>query len=84
MKPPMRLIAAMAISTLEPARALPREIGHDGLIDEVPEFERGVILFEALSDLAVLVVLTEGSSSLGLVRRMARRERRSLEHALVA
>lgn len=77
-------IAAMAVCTLRQARGLAHEIGCDKLIDEIIELEHGLIIFEPLADLAVLVVLTKSISSLGLVRRTARRERQSLEDALAA
>ncbi|HLQ32107.1 MAG TPA: roadblock/LC7 domain-containing protein [Chloroflexota bacterium] len=75
-------VGAVATNAIGAAQALSEEVTRGRLIQAMIEFERGVVILEPISELGVLLVLTEDVSSMGRVRLVARRERKALEQAL--
>lgn len=77
-------VSAVATSAVGAAQALAAEVTRGQLVQAMAEFENGIVIMEPLSEVGVLLVITESVASIGRVRLVARREREALEQALAS
>ncbi|GAC1363977.1 MAG: roadblock/LC7 domain-containing protein [Herpetosiphon sp.] len=77
-------ICAVAAGGLAMGAALGREVKRGNTIQALVEYDRGVLLIEALNPEAVLLILTGGCEQIGRLRSLVRRHQAALMSALAA
>ncbi len=75
-------VGAVATTGLGASQVLAEEVTKGQLIQSIIEFERGLVILEPVGEMGILLVLASSASSIGQVRLVARRERRTLAEAL--
>ena len=76
------VLGAMASSGLVPAQEIGTETGRGRLTQGIYEYERGGVVVEPVGESAILVVVTNASANLGLLRLQARKVHPDIESAL--
>jgi predicted regulator of Ras-like GTPase activity (Roadblock/LC7/MglB family) len=76
------VLGAMASSGLLPVQELGEQTGRGKLKQGIYEYERGVVVMEPVGATAILIVVTDASANLGLLRLQSRKVHGDIDTAL--